>query len=159
MATDDTDDAGVFARESAYLDRFVELGYAGGRVLSVSFPRAPEADAKPEHPLLDRIEAYLEGEHEEFRDVLVALSAAVPTEQAEILEIVRKIPYGEQASVEQITRKSAGLDPDDDADLQLVRTALDENPAPLIVPDHRVRDGPSAAPPDVEQHLRSLEGL
>ena len=53
----------------------------------------------------------------------------------------------------------AGLDPEDDTDRTLVRTALAENPVPLLVPDHRVRDGPSAAPPDVEQKLRSLEGL
>ncbi|MFB6185175.1 MAG: methylated-DNA--[protein]-cysteine S-methyltransferase, partial [Haloarculaceae archaeon] len=26
-------------------------------------------------------------------------------------------------------------------------------------PDHRVRDGPSAAPPAVEQKLRAVEGL
>ncbi|PSP51631.1 cysteine methyltransferase, partial [Halobacteriales archaeon QH_3_68_24] len=27
------------------------------------------------------------------------------------------------------------------------------------IPDHRVRDAPSSAPPAVEQRLRSLEGL
>lgn len=160
MATDDADtDAGVFAREFEYLDRFVELGYAGGRVLSVSFPRDPGDAADPDHPMLDRIEAYLEGEHDEFRDVNVALSTAVPTEQADVLERVREIPYGEQASVDQVARRTAGLDAEDESDLQLVRTALDANPAPLVVPDHRVRDGPSAAPPEVEQRLRSLEGL
>jgi methylated-DNA-[protein]-cysteine S-methyltransferase len=54
---------------------------------------------------------------------------------------------------------TSGIDHTDDEDLNLVRTALDENPAPLLIPDHRVRDGPSAAPAPVEQKLRSLEGL
>jgi methylated-DNA-[protein]-cysteine S-methyltransferase len=149
-------DAGVFARESPYLDCFVELGVAGGRVLSVAFPDSLDPDAGDDHPLLDRVEAYLEGERDDFADVDVALSAA--TAEHEILEALREVPYGEDASVEQVARL-AGLDPSDQADLQRVREALVENPAPLFVPDHRVRDGPSAAPPGVEQRLRSLEGL
>jgi methylated-DNA-[protein]-cysteine S-methyltransferase len=53
----------------------------------------------------------------------------------------------------------AGLNDEDDEDLRLLRTALAENPAPLLIPDHRVRDGPSGAPASVEQRLRSLEQL
>ena len=154
----DTEAAGIYARESAYLDRFVQVGYASGRVLSVSFPATPD-DHETEHFLLDRIDAYLEGQRESFGDVDVALSAALPTEQRNVLLGVREIPYGQQVSCEKLARTTPGLDPDDASDLQLVRTALAENPAPLIVPDHRVRDGPSAAPPEVEQRLRSLEGL
>jgi methylated-DNA-[protein]-cysteine S-methyltransferase len=40
-----------------------------------------------------------------------------------------------------------------------VREALAANPVPLLIPDHRVRDGPSGAPPPVEQKLRAVEGL
>ena len=40
-----TDDAGIYARESASLDRYVQFGYASGRLLSVSFPREPDAEA------------------------------------------------------------------------------------------------------------------
>lgn len=159
MVNNHTEEAGVYARESPYLERFVQFGYAGGRVLSVEFPRDADASAEHDHPLLDRVEAYLEGQREQFRDVSVALSAAVPTAQVDVLERVREIPYGEQASVEQIARRTAGLDPDDGEDMQAVRAALDANPAPLMVPDHRVRDGPSAAPPEVETRLRSLERL
>lgn len=159
MATDDIDDAGVYARESPYLERYVQFGYASGRLLSVTFPRNADADAQQDHPLLTRVERYLEGESEEFRDVSVALSAAVPTAQADVLERVREIPYGEQASVEQVARRTAGLDAESTEDLQAVRAALDANPAPLVVPDHRVQDGPSAAPPEVETRLRSLERL
>ena len=76
------DMAGIFARESAYLGRYVQVGVASGRVISVSFPEAPDPDAPENH-----------------------------------------------------------------------------DPAPLLIADHRVRDGPSAAPPEIEQRLRSLEGL
>lgn len=151
-----SDEAGIFARESAYLDRYVQFGEAQGRVISVSFPREPPDDAGDDHPLLDRIEAYLEGATEDFDDVTVALT--VPTDQRKVLEAVREIPYGENADCGQLARM-AGLDPDDSDDVRLVRTALAENPAPLLIPDHRVRDGPSGAPAEVEQRLRSLEQL
>lgn len=153
------DDAGLYARFSPYLDSYVQLGIASGKVLSVGFPADPDPDAGEDHPLLDRIEAYLEGAKDDFDDVDVALAANLPTDQVSILEGVRKIPYGEQASTEQVARLAGGLDPEDPDDLQAVRTALDANPCPLLVPDHRVRDAPSAAPPAVEQKLRSLEGL
>jgi methylated-DNA-[protein]-cysteine S-methyltransferase len=151
------DDAGIYARESAYLDRWVQVGYASGKVLSVEFPTEPDETAEFDHPLLDRIDAYLEGEEVDFSDVEVALT--MPTDRRAVLEKVREIPYGEQVSVEKLATMTPGLNADEMDDQQLVRTALDENPVPLVVPDHRVRDGPSAAPPEIEQRLRSLEGL
>jgi methylated-DNA-[protein]-cysteine S-methyltransferase len=155
MATEP--DAGIYAHESAYLDRYVQIGVASGRVLSVGFPDAPDDDAADDLPLLDRIDAYLQGTREDFTDVEVAMT--MPTDQGEVLETVREIPYGQQVSVADLAGMTPGLDSDADDAHQLVRTALDENPAPLVIPDHRVRDGPSAAPPAVEQRLRSLEGL
>lgn len=149
-------DAGIYARESKYLDRYVQVGVASGRVLSVSFPEVPDEEGRDDLPLLDRIIAYLEGTTDTFDDVDVAMT--MPTDQRTVLETVRTIPYGEQVSVRRLAKRS-GLDPDDDDDCTLVRTALAEHPAPLLIPDHRVRDGPSAAPPEVEQRLRSLEGL
>ncbi|MEF8790885.1 MAG: MGMT family protein [Haloarculaceae archaeon] len=148
--------AGIYARESDYLGRYVQVGVAGGRLLSLSFPESPDPSAGEDHELLDRVFAYLEGTHDDFRDVAVALAAA--TEDHRILTAVREVPYGENASVRQVTRM-ANLDAEDGDDRQRVRQALADNPAPLVVPDHRVRDGPSAAPPSVEQRLRSLEGL
>lgn len=152
-----SDAAGIYARESDLLDRYVQIGVAGERVLAVSFPETPDDEAGTDHSLLDRIEAYLEGDEDDFADVTVALT--VPTDQRTVLETVREIPYGDQVSVEQLTRMTAGLDPEDDADRRLVRTALDANPAPILIPDHRVRDGPSGAPPGVVQQLRKIEGL
>ena len=149
-------EAGIYARESAYLRRHVQVGVAGGRVLSVSFPGAPDDDAGTDLPFLDRVVAYLEGAETDFSDVDVAMT--MPTDRRDVLEAVREVPYGEDVSVSALARMTPGLDPDDEEVARLVRTALAENPAPLVVPDHRVR-GPGAAPPKVERRLRSLEGL
>ncbi|WP_049925209.1 MGMT family protein [Halopiger goleimassiliensis] len=155
---EDVTDAGIYARESTYLDRHVQLGVASGRVLSVSFPDVPDDDAESAHSILDRIFEYLDGiDPVTFDDVQVALT--VPTDQRAVLEQVREIPYGDQVDVETLARMTPDLDHEDEDDRITVRTALDENPAPLLIPDHRVRDGPSAAPPAVEQKLRSLEEL
>lgn len=151
------DAVGIFARESSYLGCVVQIGVAGSKVIKVSFPNTPEGDAKQDHELLDRIFAYLEGVKDDFEDVEVGLT--VPTDRRVVLERVRKIPYGEQVSVKSLTRMTPELDPESEADRELVRTALAENPVPLVIPDHRVRDGSSAAPPDVEQKLRQIEGL
>ncbi|QLC33800.1 methylated-DNA--[protein]-cysteine S-methyltransferase [Halarchaeum sp. CBA1220] len=148
-------DAGIYATESTYLERYVQLGVAGDRVISVSFPKDPDEDAASDHPLFERIDAYLEGVEDDFEDVPVGLT--LPTDQRAVLEKVREIDYGEQVGVEALARMTPGLDADEDR--QLVRTALSENPAPLLIPDHRVRDAPSGAPPEVEQKLRGIEGL
>jgi len=150
-------DAGIYATQSAYLERYVQLGVAGDRVIRVTFPKDPDEDARDDHPLLERIQAYLEGVEDDFADVPVGLT--IPTDQRSVLENVREIGYGEQVTVDALARMTPGLDADEDADRQLVRTALAENPVPLLIPDHRVRDAPSGAPPEVEQKLRSLEGL
>ena len=151
------DDPGIFARESAYLERFVQVGIAGGKAISVSFPTVPDDEAGDDHALLDRIGRYLDGARDDFADVDVGLT--VPTDHRQVLLALRNVPYGEQVPVDRLTGMTDGLDPDDEDDLELVRAALAENPVPLVVPAHRVRDGPSGAPPDVEQKLRSLEGL
>ncbi|MEF8784334.1 MAG: methylated-DNA--[protein]-cysteine S-methyltransferase [Haloarculaceae archaeon] len=149
--------AGIYACESRYLDRYVQLGIAQGRVISVSFPTALDENASTDHELLDRIESYLQGTTDAFDDVEIALT--VPTDQREILEQLREVPYGDDITVEQLVSMTPGLDVDEASDHTLVREALAENPTPLLIPDHRVRDGPSAAPPPVEQKLRAVEGL
>jgi len=145
--------AGIFARESPYLDRSVQFGVAGERVISVSFPWEADDETGSAHDLLDRIDAYLQGERETFADVTVALT--VPTDRRAVLETVGEIPHGDQASVEQLAR----MTPEDEGDAALIRETLADNPVPLLIPDHRVRDGPSGAPADVEQKLRAVEGL
>ncbi|WP_302080941.1 methylated-DNA--[protein]-cysteine S-methyltransferase [Salinibaculum rarum] len=149
--------AGIYARESTYLDRYVQLGLAQQRVISVSFPTTIGEDASEDHDLLDRIASYLEGTTDGFDDVDIAMT--VPTDQRGVLERLREVPYGDQITVEQLVRMTPDLDVDEDSDHTLAREALAGNPAPLLIPDHRVRDGPSAAPAPVEQKLRAVEGL
>jgi len=151
------DVAGIFARESPLLDRYVQLGIAQGRVLSVEFPTAPDPEAQPDHELLDRIEAYLDGDADEFADVTVAMT--MPTDQRTVLEKVREVPYGEAATVEQITTMVPGYSPDESEDRATVREALGANPAPPFIPTHRVTDGPDGLPGDVGRRLRLLEGI
>jgi len=147
--------AGIYARESPYLDSAVQLGVAGDRVISVSFPEEAPTDADPEHPLLDRLDDYFGGAEDDFDDVEVGLT--VPTNHREVLEAVRNIPYGEQVTVKRVLSMVPGTDPEDGDARETARAALAENPVPLFVPDHRVRDGPSGAPPEVADRLRTLE--
>jgi len=148
------DTPGLYARRFPALDRAVELGVVGGKVVGVSFPDEPPADAAAEHPLLDRFEAYLGGEADDFADVDVGLT--VPADQRRVLEAVRSIPYGRTLSIDRIARM-AGLDDDAEDDLATVERALRENPVPLFVPDHRV-EGPGATPDAVARQFRRLEG-
>ncbi|MFW5905586.1 MAG: MGMT family protein [archaeon] len=149
--------AGIFARESSYLKRLVQIGVASQKVVSVSFPSTVDDDVESEHEVLDRIFAYLEGGKDDFTDVDIGLT--VPTEQRAVLESTREIPYGKQVSVNKLVRMTPTLDVDDEESENVVRTALAENPIPIIIPDHRVRNGPSALPPKVEQKLRQVERL
>jgi methylated-DNA-[protein]-cysteine S-methyltransferase len=151
------DVAGIYTHELPPLDRYVQLGIAQGRVISVDFPQEPESDATEAHELLDRIEAYFGGTEDNFEDVTIALT--LPTDQQAVLEQVQMVPYGETIRVERLTRMVAGLDPDEEADQRTVRDALTVNPAALLIPDHRIRDGPSAAPADVAAAMRAVEGL
>lgn len=147
-------DDGVFARESDRLGRAVEIGIVGGRVIGVSFPTAPPDDAETAHPLLDRVFAYLDGESDHFDDVEIGLT--VPTDHRRVLEATRNVPYGETVTLDRVVRM-AGLDPDEAGDVETAREALSENPVPLFVPDHRVRDAPGGAPAPVTERLREIE--
>ncbi|QGX94714.1 methylated-DNA--[protein]-cysteine S-methyltransferase [Haloplanus rallus] len=144
---------GLYARDAPTLGRAIQVGLAGDRVISVSFPETVPADADPDHPLLDRVFAYLDGAEDHFDDVEVALT--VPTEQRTVLEAARNVPYGETVSVSRLARL-AGLDDDEADDLEAVRAALRENPVPLFIPDHRI-EGPGATPPAVAERLRDVE--
>lgn len=146
-------DAGIYAGESAALDRAVQLGIASGRVVGVSFPETVPPDAARDHPLLTQVLAYLDGERDEPPDADVALT--VPTDQRRVLEALRSVPAGRTVSVETLAGL-AGLDGEDEGDRRTVESALRENPVPLFVPDHRVR-GPGATPPAVAEALRDRE--
>lgn len=150
------DSTTVYARFFPYLDRYVQLEIREDVLVRVSFPASVEEALPQEHPLLDRIADYLTGTVEaDFADVAVDLHLS--EDHAVILEAVRSIPYGTDASVDDLARELPDVDPTDEVTIDAVREALAANPVPLIIPDHRVRDGPSGAPPRVEQRLRSVE--
>lgn len=147
-------EAGIFARESTVLDRAVQVGVASGRVIDVSFPPEPPSDAVPDHELLDRVFDYLDGAEDDFAEVDVAMT--VPTDHRRVLEALRDVPYGRTVTGRDLAKVS-GLDPDDEGDSETMRSALRENPVPLFVPDHRVRDLEGATPPEVAETFRELE--
>ncbi|AWB27261.1 MGMT family protein [Halococcoides cellulosivorans] len=148
---------GVFGRDTPYLDREIEIGVADGRLLSVTFPDTAGDRDGSEHPLLDRIEAVLGGEDDDLRDVEVALT--MPTDRRRVLDALRSVPRGETVSLAQLARMTADLDPDADDAARTVASALRDNPVPIVVPSHRVSDGPDAAPATVASALRRVEGL
>jgi len=149
------DAAGIYARHFDSLDCYVQLGVAGDRVISVSFPTEVPGDADEDHELFARIADYLAGSEDHFDDVTVGLT--VPTDQRAVLEAVRNVPHGERISVERLLRMVPDADPDSEEDHQLVRDALAANPVPLLVPDHRIRNAPSGAPNRVARKLREIE--
>lgn len=148
--------SGVFAREYDAIGRAVEVGFAGGKLIAVSFPADVPADADADHPLLDRIGDHLTGGDERFDDVEIGLT--VPTEERRVLETLRELPAGESSSVSRLTRL-AGLDDNDATDLESVTRALRGNPLPIVLPDHRVEGGPYATPGEVRSTLRRVEGM
>jgi methylated-DNA-[protein]-cysteine S-methyltransferase len=148
---------GIFAREFSTLEGVVQVGIANGRVISVSFPETPEPNTEPTHAVLDWIEAYLAGTRTDVTEIETGLT--VPTDQRTVLETVRKIPYGESLELTRVVARSPGLDPEEEADVEVARTALAENPIPLFVPDHRVEGTDGGAPPEIRSVFRSVEGL
>lgn len=145
-------ESGIHAVESTRLGRHVQVGVAGQRVISVSFPA--QAEASGDHPVLERIVAYLEGDAESFEDVTVGLT--VPADRRAVLETAREIPYGESVTLETLVAMTPGLD---EEDTETARAALAENPVPLVVPDHRVENTPGGAPTEVAAEFRSIEAL
>ncbi|AFK18468.1 methylated-DNA--[protein]-cysteine S-methyltransferase [Haloferax mediterranei ATCC 33500] len=150
------DISGIYARESSTLGRPAQIGVAGGKVISVSFPDSLPADTESEHNYLDTVLDAIDGAEVDLSAVPIGLT--VSTDQRSVLEALRNVPRGDTVDVSLLVRM-AGLDPEDDDSERIVRDALASNPVPVVVPDHRVRDGPSAAPDEVVEALRRSEGL
>ncbi|WP_410765394.1 MGMT family protein [Haloferax sp. DFSO60] len=150
------DVAGIYARELPSLGRSVQIGVVSGKLISVSFPESLPDDTESDHPILDSVVAAIDGDDVDFSSVEVGLT--VPTDQRAILEALRNVPRGKPIDVSLLVRM-AGLDPEDDASVQAVERTLASNPIPVVIPDHRVTDGPSAAPDSVVAALRRAEGI
>ena len=150
------DVSGIYARTSTTLDRVVQVGVVSGKLINVSFPDSVPADAESDNAYLDAVLDAIDGRDAHLDEIPIGLT--VPTDQRSVLEAVRNVPRGETIDIGVLVRM-AGLDPEDDDSKRIVREALATNPIPVVVPDHRVRDAPSAAPDDVVEALRQAEGL
>ena len=161
---------GVFAREFPDVG-VVQLGLASGRVVNVAFPDAIDPDAEDGHELLDRIETYFAGEVGPANGVMgtgtengvmetglesAPIALLLPTDQRAVLERLRSVPYGRLVDVDELARMTPGIDDDSDG-REVVREAIRENPVPLFVPDHRVRDAEGTTPPQIAARCRRLE--
>lgn len=151
------ENAGIYAFESGYLGRAVQIGIASDYVISVSFPEAVPAEVDGEHPVLAQVRRYLDGGTVTFDAVELALT--VPRDHRHVLDAVREIPYGHERDIETVVRMTPTLDPDDEDAAATVRAALRDNPVPIIVPDHRVAGATWAAPGPIASKLRALESL
>ena len=155
----EADGAGIEHRWSEYLGAYVQVGVAGGRVVSVTFTDepAPESeeieDEDDGSDALEAIFAYLEGDIETSPDVPYALT--VSGVERRVLERTRDLPYGTTLTYEEFA-SSVGED-----DVGRVRDALHSNPVPIILPSHRIvgEDGVGgfAGPRRVKKLLLELE--
>ena len=146
----------VYTRFIPYLDRYVRVRLKDDVVTQLDFPEVVTSEEGEEHELLDRLETYFTGTVADNFDN-VQLDPNVTEPRAAVLNIVRAIPYGEEFTVNQLVKAIAEQGDAEPPDSTMVREALAANPLPILIPDHRVSDGPSGAPPIVEQRLRSLE--
>jgi methylated-DNA-[protein]-cysteine S-methyltransferase len=154
----DTDGAGIEHRWSEYLDTYVQVGVAGGRVVSVTFTDEPAPESEEIEDdgsdALEAIFAYLEGDIETTLDVPYALTVSGIERRA--LERTRDLPYGTTLTYKEFA-SSVGED-----DVARVRDALHANPVPVVLPSHRViaEDGVGgfAGPRRVKKLLLELEG-
>lgn len=152
-------DSGIEHRWSDYLGTYVQVGVAGGRVVSVAFTDEPDGDEPEEVEGSDALEAvfaYLEGDIETTPDVPYALT--VSGQERRALERTRDVPYGTTLTYEEF---AASVGEDEDG-VGRVRDALHENPVPIFLPSHRVvaEDGVGgfAGPRRVKELLLELEG-
>ena len=148
--------SGLFAAESTYLDRWVQIGVASGKVIRLSFHRQTPGGS-PDHPLLERLIAYLdEGHQDDFGTVEIGLT--VPTQERAVYEAVREIPFGTSTNLAAIAERIPTLD-DGEESSTAVANALETNPIPVLVPDHRVDHAQSGYDNTVRSLLREREGI
>ncbi len=124
---------GIFHRYSEYLESYVQVGTAGDKVVSVSFPETPDEDSiQDDLEVLDSIFEYIDGEEVDLSEYDVGLTLG-GIERSALLR-TRDIPRGTTITYEELA-ESIGADEDDYED---VREALVSNPVPVLLPCHRV---------------------
>lgn len=104
--------------------------------------------------LVKDLKEYLKGKKIDFSRYNVDLSMLTSFERAVLLE-VRKIPHGETISYSELSGTKAA---------RAVGNALARNPAPVIIPCHRVLRknrglGGYSAGVDIKKKLLEIEGI
>ena len=145
---------GIYAQRFDELDTVIQLGVASGQVIDVSFPDTAPDDATTDHEVFTLIDDYLDGDRLALTDVEIALT--VPTDHRQVLDALQNVSAGNTVTVSRLARL-AGMDEDSEEDQAAIRDALQANPVPLLIPDHRVHDAQGATPSDVAATLRDLE--
>lgn len=145
---------GIYAQRFDELDTVIQLGVASGQVIDVSFPDTVPDDATTDHEVFTLINDYLDGDRLALTDVEIALT--VPTDHRQVLDALQNVSAGNTVTVSRLARL-AGMDEDSEEDQAAIRDALQANPVPLLIPDHRVHDAQGATPSDVAATLRDLE--
>jgi len=123
---------------------YVALEYRDGKLLGVSFPKPTVEDARATLSCADRcvecaaapeaemFRDYFAGETVDFGKVTVDLSGYAEF-TVKVLEAVRSVPYGETVSYKQLAQIVGSP-----LAARAVGQALGCNPAPIVVPCHRV---------------------
>ncbi|MDY6775848.1 MAG: methylated-DNA--[protein]-cysteine S-methyltransferase [Halobacteria archaeon] len=147
---------GIFHRYSDYLESYVQVGTAGDKVVSVSFPETPDEDSIEDGlELLDSIFEYLDREDTDLSEYDVGLTLG-GIERSALLR-TRDIPRGTTITYEELA-ESIGADEDDYDD---VREALVSNPVPVLLPCHRVVEesgiGDYTGDTEIKRRLLELE--
>lgn len=145
---------GIYAQRFDELDTVIQLGVASGQVIDVSFPDTAPDDATTDHEVFTLINDYLDGDRLALTDVEIALT--LPTDHRQVLDALQNVSAGNTVTVSRLARL-AGMDEDSEEDQAAIRDALQANPVPLLIPDHRVHDAQGATPSDVAATLRDLE--
>ncbi len=146
-------DTGIFAVRSTWLDAWIQIGVASGRVISLTVLANEPDDHQGDHDVLDRILAYLDEDDEAALSGL-EIGLTVPTLDRAVYETIRSIPYGTVWSLEQLVANTPT-----DIDAAAARRAVAETPVPIVIPAHRVAidDGPTDQ--RVTTKLRTREGI
>jgi len=112
---------------------------------------------KSKSKINDDLMRYLSGRRVDFSKYRVDLQHLTPFQQA-VLNEARKVPYGETITYSQLAERV-----DHPGATRAVGNALAKNPAPPIIPCHRIvaKNGPGGFSfgPKVKERLLSLESL
>lgn len=141
----------------------IDITASAKGLLALTLTRQSPRKAKQQPPrqftdLIERLQAYFNGNKITFMNDKLDLSAATPF-QVKVWEITRLIPYGETRNyrwvAEQIGRPAAA---------RAVGQALAKNPLPIIIPCHRVvasdgKPGGYSGGLEMKRDLLRLEGV